>query len=236
MRELIAAYLECHRELGRSPATCESAAFWLEFFARFCEEQRLALSDLTPQVVAAYHTRLLWQPSSAGRLYAPGSVDIGLRVMRAFLRWAVNQRMLRQNPTRHLILTQPPGRPRRVWSAAEKEALMTAPDATSLGLRDRALLALGLNTSLTGPQLAGLDLVDFDPQTYRLAAHRGRLRKGPRELVVGDEVAQILFSYLTDGRPLLAQDDEPALLVTNHGLRYTQLPLPRLLRKYRIPL
>lgn len=236
MRELISAYLEHLGESGRSGRTRGAVTHWLGRFARFCEERNLGLAELAPPVVAAYHTRLLWEPHTRGRLYAPASVDMGLRLVRGFLRWAVGQGALYRDPARHLVLSRPPSRPRPVWSPAEKEALLAAPDATPTGLRDRAMLALFLNTTLTRPQLGGLDLADFDPQTYGLTAHRGRSRNGPRELVLSDEVAQILLAYLTEGRPRLVVSNERAFFLSYQGRRYAFPQLCDLLRKYRIPL
>ncbi len=171
-------------------------------FDGYCRERALGLAQLSPQVLAAYHTRLLWQPHSEGRLYAPNSVDMGLRFVRAFLRWAVARGALRTDPAQDLVLGRPLRRPRPTWSRAEQDQIMALPDAAlATGLRDRAILGLVLHTQLTWPQYAGLELTDFDPNSHRLVAERGRVRSGPRVLILSDELAALLTVYLRDGRP-----------------------------------
>ena len=234
MRALVAAFLA--GLAGHAPTTRAAAAHWLALFAGHCEERQLGLADLTPQVLAGYHTRLLWQPNARGRLYAPNSVDQALRWARAWLRWATAQGHLRRDPSRQLVLGRPLRRPRPTWSPAEREALLDRPNpATPVGLRDRALLALFLDTALTRNQLEQLDLADYDPGRQHLALLRGHRRCGPRELVLSDELAELLGRYLAQGRPELVQSPCPALFLSRRGRRLEQLGLAQLLRRYPAP-
>jgi integrase/recombinase XerD len=148
-------------------------------------------------------------------------------MVRSFMRWTVAKGALRSDPTRHLVLSSPKSRPRRVWSAAEQEALVANIDpATPIGLRDRALVTLVLNSPLTRGQLAALDLADFDPHTYHLKADRGRRRCGPGELFLTDALAQPLCRYLADGRPALnPAPGEMALFITARTGRRLENPL-----------
>jgi integrase/recombinase XerD len=183
---------------------------------------------VTPSTIEAYRTRLLWQPQmTAGRLYAPHSLALALRMVRSFMRWAVAKGALRSDPTRNLVLSSPKRRPRRVWSAAEQEAMLAEIDpATPTGLRDRALLMLILNTPLTRAQLAALDLDDFDPHTYHLKTERGRRRCGPTELFLTDALAQPLCRYLAEGRPALnPAPGETALFLSARNGRRLENPL-----------
>jgi site-specific recombinase XerD len=221
MRELLQDYLTELKVLGRSEKTVTVVEFWLQGFERFCLEQGLSLAQLTSSTIETYRTRLLWQPQRGGRLYAPHSVALGLRQVRSFMRWAVAKGALRSDPTRDLVLSNPKSRPRRVWSAAEQETLLSEIEpATPMGLRDRALFMLAFNTSLTRNQLSGLDVADFDSHTYQLKAERGRRRCGPGELVLPDALAQPLCRYLIEGRPgLNLASNEPALFLSRNGRR-----------------
>jgi integrase/recombinase XerD len=235
VKELLQDYLVELEVLGRSEKTIDAVSLWLRKFEQFCLEQGLSLAKLTPAAIEAYRTRLLWQPQRAGRLYAPNSVAMALRQVRSFVRWAMAKGALRGDPTGGLVLSHPPSRPRRIWSAAEKEAMLDEIDpGTPMGLRDRALLTLVLNTSLTRNQLSGLDVADFNPHTYQLKAERGRQRCGPAELILEDALAQPLCRYLTEGRPRFhPAATEPALFLGRIGRRLALYSIGHVLIRYR---
>ena len=230
MRALQTAYLA--QLTGAARSTRAAGAHWLELFASHCEERGLALGELTPPALTAYHTRLLWQPHRGGHLYSAHSVDQALRWARAFLRWATAQGALRRDPTRQLVLTRPVTRPRPAWSPAEREAVLDRPDTSRpLGLRDRALLALCLDLGLTAQQCARLDLADYDPDSQRLVLAGGR--RSPSEQILSDELAELLGRYLAEGRPALQLvSAEPALFLTRSGRRAQGLTLAATVRRY----
>jgi integrase/recombinase XerD len=139
--------------------------------------------------------------------YKPRSTARLLSALRAFFRWQVERGLREDDPTRELASPRL-GRPLPgSLSEAEVEALLAAPDVTTLlGLRDRTMLevlyACGLRVS---------ELVSLTPAMVNL--RQGALRvlgKGQKERLVplGEEAHQWIRRWVEAGSaqwPALAQ-------------------------------
>jgi integrase/recombinase XerD len=203
---------------------------------RFCDA--LWLEDgLSPNTLAAYRRDLTllarWLASTA----RPGLARAGLAdvqayiaarfaqskaassnrrlvALRRFYRWALRERLRRDDPTLQLEpARQPPRRPRTL-SEAQVEALLAAPDVdTALGLRDRAMLELLYASGLRVSELVALPLVrlSLDQGVVQIAGKGGKERLVP----FGEAARQWLQRYLRSARPqLLLGRDSPFVFVT----------------------
>jgi integrase/recombinase XerD len=97
-----------------------------------------------------------------------------------------------------------PKLPRRmpsVLTVAQVEALLAQPDATPLGLRDRAMLEMAYGAGLRVSELCGLVLDDIitDQSLVRVTGKGGKQRVVP----YGRAAARALARYLAAGRPFL---------------------------------
>ena len=140
-----------------------------------------------------------------------------LTVFRRFFHWALQQGMVRTDPTlRMLAARQPPRRP-GVLTQAQVEALLAAPDvAQPLGLRDRAMLELMYASGLRVSELVALKVL-------HLGLAEGVVRvlgKGSKERLVpmGEVAGDWLRRYLADARgAILGGQQTPDLFVTHRG-------------------
>lgn len=196
-------YLESLERLGRARVTREAAQRWLTLFL---EELEGGLAELTPEHLAAFQQRLLWQPGPAGSFYAPNSVDQALRTVRTYLRWAHAQGQLASDPTRHWVLGRPRQRPQPVLSREELARLLDTPPATPAGLRNRAVLGVFTELGLGPTAVRQLELDQAEPVGRRLAN---------REL--SPALAEHLARYLESGRPALSSGTSSALFLNRLG-------------------
>ena len=142
------------------------------------------------------------------------SVARRLSALRRFYALQLLQGALEADP---MLRVRAPKLPRRLpknLSEADVESLLAAPDtATTLGLRDRAMLESLYATGLRVSELVGLTLaqVSLDMGVVRVVG------KGSKERLVplGEEAIRWLQRYLASARPKLVGDGKSsALFVT----------------------
>jgi len=145
-----------------------------------------------------------------------------LTAVRRFYRWLVRENRRRDDPTR-LLESPRLGRPLpKTLSPADAARLVTTPDDSPMGLRDRAMLELMYASGLRVSELVNLPLP-------RLNLHRGVvlvLGKGGRERLVpmGAPAREASQRYLDTARPLLAEGAglSDAVFLSNRGEAMTR--------------
>jgi len=118
-----------------------------------------------------------------------------------------------------------------VLSQHEIERLLEQPDASVLGIRDRALLELGYSTGMRVSELCGLAVGAID-RDERLARIRG---KGDKERVVpfGRSAAAACDRYFADSRPVLLRNrTSPYVFLNYAGGPLSRIGFWKLLGKY----
>ena len=142
------------------------------------------------------------------------SVSRRLSALRRFYALQVLQGTLAADPTLRVRAPKLPRRLPKNLSEKEVEALLGAPDtATTLGLRDRAMLETLYATGLRVSELVGLTLaqVSLDMGVVRVVG------KGNKERLVplGEESIRWVMRYLKSARPtLVGGGKSSALFVT----------------------
>jgi integrase/recombinase XerD len=206
----------------------------------FCDQ--LWLQDgLAPASLAAYRRDIAawsqWLAARGGHLLQVQSSDVEawlaaqfaakarassigrrLSALRRFYRLQLERGQIREDPT---LRVKTPKRPRLLpknLSESEVEKLLAAPDvATSLGLRDRAMLETLYATGLRVSELVGLRLgqVALDAGVVRVVG------KGSKERLVplGEEAIGWIARYLRKTRPQLAAGarSDAVFLTTRRG-------------------
>lgn len=221
---------------------------------RFCDALWLE-ANLSPHTLAAYRRdleglsrhlaargrRLLSAARTDLRGYLDARVERGasprtsarlLSTLRRFYRYALRERMVREDPTA-LLDSPKTGRPLpRVLTEEQIERLLGAPDtSTPLGLRDRAMLELLYATGLRVSELVGLEVsqVGLTQGVVRVTG------KGDKERLVplGEEAAHWLGRFLAEGRPRLARGRvSAALFPTARGAAMTRQAFWHNLKRY----
>ncbi|MBA3508189.1 MAG: site-specific tyrosine recombinase XerD [Betaproteobacteria bacterium] len=191
----------------------------------FCDQ--LWLQDgLAPASLTSYRRDLLawtaWLKRERGELLAATRVDVEawlahqfhakakatsvarrLSVLRRFYRMQLEHQAIGADPT---VRVQAPKQPRRLpklLSEKQVEALLAAPaTATTLGMRDRAMLETLYATGLRVSELVGLTL----PQLSLDAGVVRVMGKGSKERLVpmGEEAVAWLKRYIGEARNILA--------------------------------
>ncbi|HUH92361.1 MAG TPA: site-specific tyrosine recombinase XerD [Casimicrobiaceae bacterium] len=162
------------------------------------------------------------------------ATSIGRRLssLRRFYRMQAAAGSIRTDPTLRVRAPKLPRRLPKSLSESEVETLLDAPDtATTLGLRDRAMLETLYATGLRVSELVGLKLaqVAFDMGVVRV------IGKGSKERLVplGEEAIRWLKRYLAAARPALAgRSKTDAVFVTARGAALSRQAFWQLVKRY----
>jgi integrase/recombinase XerD len=162
---------------------------------------------------------------------SPRSSARALSAIRGFYEHLVTVGDRKDNPAVNLL-------PPKLWkplpkvlSESEVEALLAAPDvSTLLGLRDRAMFELLYATGLRVSELVGLTLPQLRLDVGFLIA----FGKGSKERVVpvGEQAELWVQRYLSDVRPELARGRHLTLFVNKNGDPMSRVGFWMIIKKY----
>lgn len=217
---LIQAYLAQRQREGVTACTIDQCKRWLSMFADFCRERQVETPLwLTPTHLDDFQHRLQWSPRKGGGFFSPNTIDQALRMVRACLRWAVDQGWLMRDPTLKLVLGRPIQPRQPVLSRDQVDRILNAPsERTSTGLRNRAMLALFYYLPVSTRRATLLCVSHLDlPDALHLPGPDGYQR-----LELEEELARRLERYLRLARPRLTLERE-ALFVSRNGSRMTYM-------------
>ena len=159
------------------------------------------------------------------------SANRRLTVLKRYFRWALRERRLAEDPTLKLQSARQALRVPKTMSEAQVDALLAAPDDSSLGLRDKAMLELLYASGLRVSELVNL-------KTYHLGMNDGVLRvmgKGSKERLVpfGQVARESITHYLAAARPdILGGQPTDDLFVTARGSAMSRVMFWMLVKKY----
>ncbi|MCX6553122.1 MAG: tyrosine-type recombinase/integrase [Acidobacteria bacterium] len=163
---------------------------------------------------------------------APRSVARSVAAVRGYFRYLVKEGQLARNPADDLRASRPwPSLPKYL-SPDDVDRLLRQPDpATSLGLRDRALLELLYATGLRVSELVGLRAADINLSAgYLTCTGKGEKQ---RLVPIGDQAATWVQRYQRQGRPVLARDASPPRLFLNaRGGALSRVGFWKILKRY----
>lgn len=157
-----------------------------------------------------------------------------ISTLRRFYRHLLTRGRIGADPTLKIAMPAKPSRLPKVLSETQVDALLDAPEtATTLGLRDRAMLETLYATGLRVSELVGLRLheVNFDMGVVRVFG------KGSKERLVplGEEAIDWLRRYLKEGRPaLLGERQSDDIFVTARGAAMTRQAFWGLIKRYAL--
>jgi len=226
---LIARFIDAiWAESGLARPTLDSYRRDLEGLARWRSGRNGDLATLGPDTLLDYlaeRTRGGWSARSNARL---------LSSLRAFYAWLRRSGVRTDDPTARMT---PPQRARllpKALSEREIQALLVAPDtATSLGLRDRAMLELMYACGLRVSELVTLPATALNLRqgVVRVTGKGGKTRLVP----LGEEARHWLDSYLARARPVLrGARTEAALFITARNGAPTRQQFWGLVKRYAL--
>lgn len=213
---MTAEYLESLRREGRySMTTMAIISNWLSRLERFAGD-RDALALRTADLVA-WRKELAWQPGPSGRLLSENTVNQAVLAVRGFYRWAVAIGALAIDPAAALKVRAVRSERRPKLTITDRRKILAYPSLeTPTGIRNRAVLAVLLETGISRQACSLLDLADLQLDIGALMA---RGRKGAGIHTLSDGLCADLERYLKESRPLLLAGQQPALFINCKGGR-----------------
>jgi integrase/recombinase XerD len=218
-------------ERGQAQHTQRTYSALLNKFVTWAEGQGLASWEsvqLKHLMAFLQHERergLANQPRNSPRRLSSESVYLEIAALRAFYRFAENEKILPSNPAENLSLPRRWKRLPKALTAAEIEKLL-APQTpeTPATLCDQAVLELAYASGLRLAELRGVRL----EQLHLEAGFINVIGKGNKERVVpvGAKAVAAIESYLAVGRPKLVTARSPAnLFLTKRGTPFAAVTL-----------
>jgi integrase/recombinase XerD len=209
-------------ERGASPHTVEAYRRDLLDLASFVE--RVDPDKIPVDLLDDYAVAL------RDRGFSSATVRRRLAAVRAFLKHRAREGG-RADAGRSVPLPRLGRRLPEPLTRAEVEAIVTRPDASPRGLRDRAMLELLYGAGLRVSELVALRVSDVDLEE-RLVRTLG---KGGRERVVpmGRRASEAIRVYIQRGRPYLGRLQRGDILFLNHrGQGITRQAVFQLVREH----
>ena len=218
----VAAHVASLNADGFAPATTRARrAHLTRWAAALAADGVTHTADVTAELLDRAHVALA-RMGAEGAQHRGWSTQANLiTAVCMFFAWAVRTRRLAADPSVGLERPRLPRRlPRAVLSASEAERVLARPDpATTLGLRDRAILEVLYSTGIRRMELIGLDLSDLDAERGLLFIREGKGRTD-RLVPIGDRAIHWTHRYLDQVRPRLLRDNDPgALFLGARGAR-----------------
>ena len=203
-------------EENKSPLTIESYQRSLAF-----SESLLAVDDpaaIDKAAVRQFKQRLHSYRTAQGRELSVGTKNNHITILRAFLRYLLQEEELDAYPPDRIKRLHTPQRQVKVLNAEQLELLLAAPDAsTRTGKRDKAILELFFSSGLRLEELRQLNCKDVNLKTREIPV-RGKRGK-TRVVFISDRASESLREYL-DSRV----DHLTPLFIRNPDRVYNVMP------------
>jgi integrase/recombinase XerD len=227
MQTLVEDFLQYLRhERGQSEHTQRTYAGLLNQFTAWAAAEKLtAWKQIQLPHLMAFLQRerqrpLTREPKESPRRLSSESVYLQIAALRAFFRFAENEKLLPLNPAEHLSLPRRWKRLPKSLTHPEIESLLQPEAAdTPAHLCDQAILELAYASGLRRAELCGLRL----EQLHLEAGFINVIGKGNKERLVpvGSKAVAALNRYLATGRPALVKPRSPAnVFLTRFGTRF----------------
>jgi len=195
LASLIDLYLlRCEVE-GKSPNTLKAYTWALRRFVEIAREEGLPgdVAQITPAHIYSYLGRFAHLSLETRHRYH--------REVSCFFNWLQRMGYITQSPFANIKKVRLPLKIVQPFSADDVLKLLDCCDARSpIGLRDRAILLLLLDTGIRVGELVRLELSDLDLDARRLRVLHGKGNK-QRVVAFGDDCKKALLRYL-QGRGL----------------------------------
>ena len=199
-----------------------------EEFCRFAEERNLnELSQVGSTDVVAYLLHL----KNEGRSGA--TLNRKLASIRAYFNYLMLCSVCRENPALNIKAPKIERKEIEYLTVEEVELLLSQPDDSVRGLRDRALLELMYAAGLRVSEVVGAELGDLNLRIGFITC-RGEFGKA-RIVPLGRPSRAALEAYIYDARPKIPgmeKSDTQALFVNYNGGRLTRQGIWKLLKSY----
>ena len=197
---ILERYVASLTTAGKASATHRAIRSDLVQFCTWWEQTHFRPFDLTQVVERDLRAWKAFRQQDEGS--APATINRGLSTLRRLCAWAIEQRLLAENPTKEVPdIPSTPVSPRSLPDQAV-DALLRATRAEPdprLRLRDEALLALLVYAGVRIQEACDIQLRDLDLASGTLVVRSGKGGKA-RRLPLHSEAQRTLSRYLQEVR------------------------------------
>ncbi len=198
-----------------------------EFSKMIEEKQNLSLNEASNTEVVAYLLKLKNQGKSAA------TVNRKVASLRAFYNFMMIQENIKENPTTNIRSPKIERKTIEYLTIEEIENLLSKPDQSIKGMRDRAILELLYATGIRVSEIVEMNLEDVNLRMgfVTCTGEHGKARIIP----MGRPSRAAVEEYIYEVRPKLIRNEdntENALFVNYAGNRLTRQGLWKLLKEY----
>ncbi len=167
--------------------------------------------------------------------YARATLARKQAALRAFFKWARRAGLVGVDPTRGLFAPRQQRRLPKFLRPQEIEDLMSAPDDSPAGLRDRAMLELLYASGIRAGEIVKLSYKDIDLEAGEIRIREGKGGKD-RIALLGGAAKEAIQEYFLAGRPQLAAQSRSgksdAFLLNKFGEHLSDRGVRRTFDKY----
>lgn len=232
MDDLVEDFLVYLRhERGQAEQTEKTYAALLQRFVRWAESQGLSdwkaveLRHLTDFLQHERMRKLETAPPDSPKKLSSESVYLQIAALRAFYRFAEQEKYIAKNIAENLALPKRWKRLPKALTANEIDQLLAPPsEATPSSLCDHAILELAYASGLRLSEIRTLRL----EQLHLEAGFINVVGKGGKERVVpvGGKANAAINRFLTAGRPQLVKPKSPAaVFLTQRGTQFSRITI-----------
>lgn len=218
-------YLQKERKMSKS--TLEAYTRDVQEFIAF--EGARGMSDIletsSTEMVAFLHELKMSGKSAA-------TVNRKLASVRAFFNFLINSGLMQNNPTADIRSPRIERKELEYLTIEEVDRLLSTPDDSVRGIRDRAILEVLYATGIRVSELIDANLEDINMRMgfITCAGEHSKARIVP----LGRPARAALENYIYEGRKQLLKEneEEKALFVNYYGKRITRQGLWKILKEY----
>ena len=198
----------------------------LEHFRDFIVSRSIdRLSDVSNSDIVAY----LMELKKQGR--SKSTVNRRLTSIRTFYKYLLREGKVRENPAEDIKSPRIEKKDIEFLSIDEVNRLMTLPDESTKGIRDRAILELMYATGIRASELIDMKLDDLNMRMgfVKCTGEHSKARIIP----IGRPARHALEDYVYDARPVLLKKSSSEKLFVNYaGESMTRQGLWKILKEY----
>jgi integrase/recombinase XerD len=198
----------------------------LEHFRDFIVSRGIdRLSDVSNSDIVAY----LMELKKQGR--SKSTVNRRLTSIRTFYKFLLREGKVRENPAEDIKSPRIEKKDIEFLSIDEVNRLMTLPDESTKGIRDRAILELMYATGIRASELIDMKLDDLNMRMgfVKCTGEHSKARIIP----IGRPARHALEDYVYDARPILLKKSSSEKLFVNYaGESMTRQGLWKILKEY----
>jgi integrase/recombinase XerD len=203
-------YLEHRAVLGSTEVSLRTMRANIEGFNAWADERGVTHpQQVTRAVLQRYQRWLHYRRKPDGQPLSLVTQRTKVGTLRSWFRWLTREGEIGANPAADLDMPRKIHRvPRAVLSQAEAERVLAMPDlATTIGLRDRALMEVLYATGMRRMEIAGVLCEDIDADRCLVFIRQGKGRKD-RLIPLGERALFWVQRYLADARDKLVWNQE----------------------------